>query len=128
MAEGGATRPRFCSQCGEPVVVAGASFCKDCGTPLAASGLLDGLNFNSEAAVAFVLSVMPGLGHFYAGRTWRALKWFVGVLVAYAIQPGLGVAIHVVCAVSAARAGMEDAARRTTARTGRTLMGEPGAR
>jgi hypothetical protein len=126
MAEGGAPRPRFCSQCGAPVVVAGASFCKDCGTRLGASGLLGELNFNSAAAVAFVLSVMPGLGHFYAGRTWRALKWFVGVLLAYAISPGLGVLIHLVCGVSAARAGMEDAARRATAQTGRALMSGPG--
>ncbi len=127
MAEGGGARPRYCSQCGAPVVVAGASFCKDCGTPLAASGLLGELNFNAPALVAALLSLLPGLGHFYAGHTWRAIKWFFGVLFAYAISPGLGLLIHLVCAVSAARAGMEDAARRTSGGPARaSLMGGPG--
>lgn len=127
MAEGEAARPRYCSQCGAPVVVASASFCKDCGRPLAASRLLGELNFNAPALVAAALSLMPGLGHFYAGRTWRAIKWFVGVLFAYAISPGLGLLIHLVCVVSAARAGMEDAARRTSGRPARaSLMGGPG--
>ncbi|HZO82992.1 MAG TPA: zinc ribbon domain-containing protein [Candidatus Binataceae bacterium] len=125
MAESGGARPRYCSQCGAPVVVADASFCKDCGAPLAASGLLGELSFNPPALVATALSLMPGLGHFYAGRTWGALKWFFGVILAYAISPTLGLLIHIVCAVSAARAGMEDAARRGTART---AMGRTGSR
>jgi hypothetical protein len=128
MAEGGAARPQFCSQCGAPVVVADASFCKDCGTPLGASGLLGGSSFNSSAVVAALLSVLPGLGHFYAGHPWHALKWFFGVLIAYAVSHGLGVLIHLVCAVSAARAGMEDAARRETARAGGAVMTGPGPR
>lgn len=106
--------PRFCSQCGRPVVVEQASFCKECGARLGGFALLGDLN--TPAIIAFVLSVMPGLGHFYAGHTWRAIKWFIAVMFAYLIAPSLGLLIHLVCAVSGARAGMEDAERRGTTR------------
>jgi len=127
MADARAPRPRFCSQCGQAVVVAGAVFCKQCGTRLGASGLLGELNLNAPAIVAFVLSVIPGLGHFYAGRTGRAITWFVGVvLIAYPMAWSLGVLLQLVCAVSAARAAMVDAERRVT-RAGRALMTRPRA-
>ncbi len=110
MADTGATRARFCSQCGQPVMVAEAVFCKECGARLGGSGWLAELN--APAVVAFALSVMPGLGHFYAGRTGRAIGWFFAVLFAYGTSSSLGVLIHLVCAVSAARAATLDAERR----------------
>lgn len=128
MAETGGSRPRFCSQCGTPVVVEGASFCKDCGTRLGASSLLGEITFNSTAIVAALLSFVPGLGHFYAGHPWHALKWFLVVAIIYVASHGLGVLIWVVCAVSAARAAMEDAARREPAGAGRAVTAGPGPR
>lgn len=110
MAESGATRARFCSQCGNPVTVADAVFCKQCGAKLEGAAWL--ADIGSPAVVAVILSVVPGLGHFYAGRTGRAVGWFIGTLIAYGSSPSLGVLIHVVCAVSAARAGTLDAERR----------------
>lgn len=106
----GTTRARFCSQCGQPVTVAEAAFCKQCGARLGGAGWLGDLS--SPAVVACVLSVVPGLGHFYAGRTGRAIGWFVGTLLAYGTSSSLGVLIHLVCAVSAARAAALDAERR----------------
>jgi hypothetical protein len=127
MAEGGmadtaTTRARFCSQCGQPVTVAQAVFCKQCGAKLSGSGWLGDLG--SPAVVAVVLSVVPGLGHFYAGRIGRAIGWFFGTLWAYDITPSLGVLIHLVCAVSAARAATLDAERRGT-RSPRALTAGP---
>ncbi|HLK86755.1 MAG TPA: zinc ribbon domain-containing protein [Candidatus Binataceae bacterium] len=110
MAESGATRARFCSQCGHPVTVTDAVFCKQCGAKLDGAAWLGQLG--SPAAIAVVLSLVPGLGHFYAGRTGRALGWFIGTLLAYGTSPSLGVLIHIVCAVSAARAATLDAERR----------------
>jgi hypothetical protein len=92
------------------VVVAEAMFCKECGARLGVAGWLGELN--APAPVAFVLSLVPGLGHFYAGRTGRAIGWFFGVLFAYGASSSLGVLIHLVCAVSAARAATLDAERR----------------
>jgi TM2 domain-containing membrane protein YozV len=110
MTETGTTRARFCSQCGHAVTVAEAAFCKQCGARLGVAGWLSDLS--SPALIAFVLSVVPGLGHFYAGRTGRAIGWFFGVLFAYGISSSLGVLIHLLCAVSAARAATLDAERR----------------
>jgi len=110
MADTATTRPRFCSQCGQPVTVAEAVFCKQCGAKLGAARWLG--DMASPAVIAVVLSVVPGLGHFYAGRTGRAIGWFFGALWAYDISPSLGVLIHLVCAVSAARAAALDAERR----------------
>ena len=110
MAETAPTRARFCSQCGQPVTVAEAVYCKQCGASLGAARWLGDLN--SPAVIAVVLSVVPGLGHFYAGRTGRAIGWFFGTLFAYGTSSSLGVLIHMVCAVSAARAAALDAERR----------------
>jgi len=122
MAEATASQARFCSQCGQPVVVAGAVFCKECGARLAASGVLSELTSNSPSIIAFALSVMPGLGHFYSGRTGRAISWFLGVVFAYRVSSSLGVLMHVVCGVSAARAATLDAERRQMRRASRGLM------
>jgi hypothetical protein len=121
MAETGATRARFCSQCGQPVTVAEAVFCKQCGAKLGVAGWLG--DVASPAVVAVVLSVVPGLGHFYAGRTGRAIGWFFGTLWAYDISPSLGVLIHLVCAVSAARAATLDAERRGIRASGALTTG-----
>jgi len=69
-------------------------------------------DLGSPAMIACVLSLVPGLGHFYAGRTGRAIGWFFGTLFAYGTSSSLGVLIHLVCAVSAARAATLDAERR----------------
>jgi len=109
MADTGTTRARFCSQCGQPVVVPDATFCKQCGARLGAGWLAD---LNSPALLAFMLSLVPGLGHFYAGRTGRAVGWFFGTVVAYGTSTTLGMLIQLICAVSAARAAALDAERR----------------
>jgi hypothetical protein len=122
MADTATTRARFCSQCGQPVTVADAVFCKQCGARLSVAGWLGDLG--SPAVVAVMLSVVPGLGHFYAGRTGRAIGWFFGALFAYGASSSLGVLIHLVCAVSAARAATLDAERRGI-RASRALTAGP---
>ncbi len=96
--------PRYCSRCGQPVVVQGATFCKECGAELTTVRWLrppPGYN----PIVAAALSFVPGLGHLYRGRLTRAILWFVGVSVAYTMGFGFGVFIHVICAVNAALSG-----------------------
>ena len=122
MADTATTRARFCSQCGQPVTVAEAVFCKQCGAQLSVSGWLGELG--SPAVVAVMLSLVPGLGHFYAGRTGRAIGWFFGTLFAYGASSSLGVLIQLVCAVSAARAATLDAERRGI-RAARALTAGP---
>jgi hypothetical protein len=121
MADTATTRARFCSQCGQPVIVAEAVFCKQCGARLGTAGWLSDLS--SPAVVAGVLSLVPGLGHFYAGRTGRAVGWFLGTLLAYGTSSSLGVLIHLVCAVSAARAATLDAERRGVRASGALTTG-----
>ena len=53
---------------------------------------------------ALVLSLVPGAGHLYAGRTGPGLGWLVSVFVAYKVSGGLGLLLHVVCAATAAQA------------------------
>jgi len=55
-------------------------------------------------AAALLLSIVPGAGHVYAGRTGGGLAWLVGVFFAYSLFWGLGFLAHLVCAVSAAQA------------------------
>jgi len=93
-------KPRFCSRCGLPIVVEGAGFCKDCGAPLSASGAVARAG-SMRPVIAFLLSIIPGLGHIYQGRLSRGIGWFVGVAVAYSAGP-IGFLLHLVCAVSAA--------------------------
>ena len=92
--------PRFCSRCGLPIVVEGAGFCKDCGAPVGQVHLVRG-NSGQRAAIAFLLSIVPGLGHIYQGRVSRGVTWFFGVIIAYSAGP-IGYLLHLICALSAA--------------------------
>lgn len=95
--------PRFCSRCGQPIVVAKAKFCKDCGAPVAGTQTFAGEpRFNP--IVAFVLSIIPGLGQIYKGRVMRGVVWFCAVILAYALGP-LGPILHFICALNAAVQG-----------------------
>jgi hypothetical protein len=112
-------RPRFCSQCGQPIVVADASFCKECGAPLTGT-----VWFKHDVSwrpfTAFVLSVVPGLGQWYKGRPAKALVWFVCVIFFYMSAPPVGFILHVICAGNAALAGAirEEALTRSTGHNG----------
>jgi hypothetical protein len=94
-------RPLFCSRCGRPVVVEGASFCKECGAQLTNELPPIPADSHRKAVIAAALSIVPGLGHLYRGHPWRALWWFLGVSFAYTMQP-LGFVLHLVCAANAA--------------------------
>src|SRR5262249_26558466 len=59
-------RARYCSRCGQPIVVADAQFCKECGAPLAGTRIFVA-NPGFNPIVAAVLSFIPGLGHLYKG-------------------------------------------------------------
>lgn len=96
-------RPRFCSRCGLPVIVEGASFCKDCGAALDGSGTIR-REIGMRPLIAFLLSVIPGLGHIYQGQAMRGVMWFFGVAIAYGAGP-IGYLLHLICAVSAASYG-----------------------
>jgi hypothetical protein len=104
MAERKIEPPRFCSRCGKPIVVIGASFCKECGAPLAHTVVLDQADRLSPWA-ALILSLIPGLGHWYKSLRKRAVLWFIVVTVAYGILFPIGLAMHVICAVNAAIGG-----------------------
>jgi hypothetical protein len=64
-----------------------------------------------SAGTAFFLSLIPGVGHLYAGRTGAGILWLVVVVFMYGVLPGLGFVLHMVCAVAAAAAAA--AANRT---------------
>jgi hypothetical protein len=96
-------KPRFCSQCGRPVIVEGATFCKECGASLEAGGTF-GREIRSRRTISFLLSVVPGLGHVYQGHLLRGIIWFFGVAMAYGAGP-IGYLIHLICAVNAASYG-----------------------
>jgi hypothetical protein len=105
MADSRVERPRFCSQCGSPVVVADASFCKNCGAPLAST-----VWFNPEISwnprLALALSIIPGLGHWYKGQRVRGLLWFIFVILLYSSNaPTIGILLHVICASNAGLSG-----------------------
>ena len=95
------SRPRFCSQCGQPIVVEGAAFCKQCGAPLEGTGLIR-RDIGLRPVIAFILSAVPGLGHVYQGHPWRGIAWFFGILIAYAASQPLGFLLQLVCAANAA--------------------------
>jgi hypothetical protein len=101
--EGFDDQPRFCSRCGLPIVVEGAGFCKECGAPINASGMMR-RERGIRPAIAFLLSIIPGLGHIYQGHTGRGVMWFFGVVMAYGAGP-IGYLLHLICAVSAASYG-----------------------
>jgi hypothetical protein len=110
-------RARFCSQCGGAVVVRDANFCKECGAPLPNTVWLNPtITWNPWTAA--LLSVVPGLGHWYRGAWMRGFAWFVAVLFFYGLAPAMGLLIHLICAGNAALDGAlrEDA---LSARRGR---------
>jgi hypothetical protein len=119
-------RPRFCGQCGAPVVVADADFCKDCGAPLTNT-----VWFNSDISwrprVAAALSIIPGLGHLYKGEVIRGLLWLIFVLTLYSSTPMLGFLLHLVCACNAGLGGRirEEAIANTPRRHGRLHRRHP---
>ena len=101
MAEAEFEKPRFCSRCGQPIVVAEASFCKSCGAPIAVSPLMRaGAGFSP--LLALVLSIVPGVGHLYRGKPFKGILWFFGVSFAYGLLAPFGVLIHMICAANAA--------------------------
>ncbi len=104
MADTQFEKPRFCSRCGQPIVVADASFCKQCGAPLARFALLR-KDPGFTPSVALVLSIVPGVGHLYRGKFWKGALWFFGVSAAYSVGAPLGILIHFVCAANAAFSG-----------------------
>lgn len=104
MADTGNERPRFCSQCGQPVTVTDAVFCKECGAPLAGTVWLRH-DVTWHPFTALVLSVFPGLGHWYKGQPRRAIIWFLCVVFFYASAPVIGFILHAICAGNAALAG-----------------------
>jgi hypothetical protein len=104
MADSRIERPRYCSQCGQPVTVADASFCKECGAALAGTFWLTH-TITWKPGVAFVLSIVPGLGHLYKRQPWRGLLWFMFVVYMYVAVLPLGWIIHVICAFNAALSG-----------------------
>jgi hypothetical protein len=53
---------------------------------------------------ALLLSLVPGVGHIYAGATGAGAAWLVGTFVAYNTVGPLGFFVHFVCAVTAAQA------------------------
>lgn len=98
--------PRFCSNCGQPVVVGDARFCKDCGAALA-GGLHFKQDLNWNPWLAASLSLMPGGGQFYKGQRLQAVFWFIGVSLAYTAG-SVGLLAHLVCIANAALAGAID--------------------
>lgn len=113
-------RPRFCSQCGQPVVVADANFCKECGAPLSGTVWLS-RNLKWRPLTAFMLSIIPGLGQWYKGQPIRGLIWFLVVGLFYAGESPLAPILHLICAANAAFAGAirEEALARAGRRIGR---------
>jgi len=97
------------------VTVADAAFCKECGAALAGTVWLS-REITWRPSVAFVLSVVPGLGHLYKRQTVRGTFWFIFVIYMYSAAPPLGWLIHLICAGNAALSGAirEDALSRTT--------------
>ena len=84
-------------------MVEGAGFCKDCGASLDGSGIIP-REIGMRPLFAFLLSVVPGLGHIYQGHAMRGIVWFFGVAMAYGAGP-IGYLLHLICAVSAASYG-----------------------
>jgi len=114
MADSTIERPRYCSQCGAPVTVKDAAFCKECGAPLAGAIWLSH-QITWRPFVAFALSIVPGLGHFYKRQPGRGVLWFLFVIYMYMAAPFIGWIVHLICASNAALSGAikEDALARS---------------
>lgn len=110
---------RFCSQCGQPVTVADAIFCKECGAQLAGTVWLSHA-ITWRPGVAFILSIIPGLGHLYKRQPWRAGLWLFFVSWMWAAAPPFGLILHLICAGNAALSGAikEDALARVANHAG----------
>jgi TM2 domain-containing membrane protein YozV len=104
VAEAEFEQPRFCSRCGQPIVVAEASFCKSCGAPVTVYPLIR-RDAGFSPLLALVLSIVPGVGQIYRGRPFKGIFWFFGVSFAYTAAPPLGVLLHIICAANAAFSG-----------------------
>lgn len=130
MPDSSIERARYCSQCGQPVIVIDAAFCKECGAALAGTFWLSP-EITWRPAVALVLSLMPGLGHLYKRQPLRGLLWFMFVVYMYSVAPPLGWILHAICAGNAALSGAirEDAlTRRPRGIRRRGLSMTPGPR
>jgi len=92
---------RFCSGCGHAITVLKASFCKECGAPLLGPVSRDEA-VSWHPLTALILSVVPGLGHWYKGLHRRGVVWFLGAMFLYATAYPIGVLMHLICAVNAA--------------------------
>ncbi|HLW70380.1 MAG TPA: hypothetical protein VKS22_07140 [Candidatus Binataceae bacterium] len=92
---------RFCSRCGHAITVPKASFCKECGAPLLDPPPLDDAIL-WHPLTALMLSVVPGLGHWYKGLHRRGVIWFLGVMFLYASAHPIGFLMHLICAANAA--------------------------
>jgi TM2 domain-containing membrane protein YozV len=100
VAEADFEKPRFCSRCGQPIVVAEASFCKSCGAPVTQFPLMRRNVFNP--VLALILSIVPGVGHIYRGKPFKGIMWFFFVSIAYGMGAPFGILIHIICAANAA--------------------------
>ncbi|HZP44288.1 MAG TPA: hypothetical protein VFB15_01445 [Candidatus Binataceae bacterium] len=94
-----AERPRFCSHCGNPVVVPDAIYCKDCGRALPRTVPLVH-RWPKNSGTALVLSIVPGLGHWYVGHPGLGILWFLLVMFFYAAVWPLGLVMHLICAAN----------------------------
>ncbi|MHC4924855.1 MAG: TM2 domain-containing protein [Planctomycetota bacterium] len=57
-------------------------------------------------AVAFLLSIIPGAGHLYAGNIGGGIMWLFILVLMYQGVPGLAWVIHFFCAVSAMKSAV----------------------
>jgi hypothetical protein len=102
MPDSGAGRPRFCSHCGQRLIVPDAAYCKECGAALPIRLSRDA-ETRFDPLVALALSIVPGVGHWYNGRPGRGVLWFILVIFFYAVFPEpLPALIHLICAANAA--------------------------
>ena len=86
--------------------MADAAFCKSCGAPVTRFPLLR-RSAGFSPVLALVLSIVPGVGHLYRGKPFRAILWFFGVWCSYIIGgPPFGILIHIICAANAAFSDM----------------------
>lgn len=105
-------------------MVVDARFCKECGAPIADTIMLH-RTISWHPLTALLLSVVPGLGHWYKGQRRRAPIWFLAVIFLYAAAAPLGMIIHMICAGNAALAGAvrEEALFRGGRRRRQTRLG-----
>ena len=83
--------------------MAGALFCKDCGASIGQTRVFTS-DPGMRSVAAFLLSVIPGLGHIYQHHPWRGIMWFGAVMMGYAMGP-IGWILHLICAANAALYG-----------------------